>query len=150
MMSYAVPSREKAKTFGQVFTPAGTVFDMVLLKEFIPLLKDVDKTFLDPAVGEGQFPCATLVWKLFFNIERLDEDLALRALKSLYGIDIQPSSVDKTREHLILTLCDAYKFFTGGNFSRLDEARAIVEKNIFYGDSLEIMKQWAEPQLSLF
>ncbi|MBR4032567.1 MAG: hypothetical protein IKP64_14145 [Selenomonadaceae bacterium] len=148
MMTYG--TRGKEKSHAEVFTPAGVVFEMILADGIRPLLQDVDKTILDPAVGQGQFPCAELVWKLFFAIDSLDEVKALRALKSLYGIDIQPSSVATTREHLLQTLCDAFNFFTGKKFSRLNVARMIVDDNFICGDSLKIMKQWAEPQLSLF
>lgn len=148
MMTYA--TRGKEKSHAEVFTPAGIVFDMILQDGLRPVLMDVQKTILDPAVGEGQFPCAELVWKMFYNLDALDEATALLALDSLYGIDIQPTSVAKAREHLLLTIRDAYKFFTGKEFTRTDEARAIVGERIIIGDSLKIMRQWANPQLSLF
>lgn len=149
MMTYATISKERSDKFAEVFTPAGTVFEM-LIPNFNDLLRDPDKTIFDPAVGEGQFPCAELVLKLFFNVERLDEELVLRALKSLYAMDIQATSVVKARNHLIATLQDAFRFFTGNEFTRLDEARAIVEKNIMVDDSLKAMREWANPQQSLF
>ena len=149
MMPYTLRKTEAYYRYAEVFTPPGIVFEM-LLKPFIRQLHNPDVTLFDPAVGHGQFPCAVLVLKLFFNIERLDEDLALRALKSLYGMDIQLPSVEKARVHLIQTLQDAFKYFTGKDFSRLDEARAIVETNIMHGDSLAYMKRLTEPQLSLF
>lgn len=85
-----------------------------------------------------------------FNAQGDSNDFKIRALKSLYGIDIQSSSVAATRAHLVQTLRDAFYFFTGKKFSRLDEARAIVEENFICGDSLKIIEQWTEPQLSLF
>jgi len=149
MMTYCTVDKKQVKDFAEVFTPAGLAFQM-LMPNFNDGLRDVDKTILDPAVGEGQFLCAALVLKHFFNVERIDEDLSLHALKSLYGIDIQPASVAKARAHLLLTLCDSFKYFTGKNFTRLDEAWAIVAGNICVGDSLEIMAEWVNPQQSLF
>ena len=67
----------------------------MLLPEFIDLLKELEKTFFDPCVGEGQFPCAELVLKMFYNVERLNADNALVALKSLHGMDIQAVNVEK-------------------------------------------------------
>lgn len=138
----------------QVFTPAGVVFFMIMADGIRELVQFVDKTMLDPAVGEGQFPCAELVMKMFYNIEQLDEDVALRALKSLYGIDIQSTSVDKAREHLILTLCAAYKKFTGKDFTRIEEAKKIVSENMIVGDSLKLMAKMVEEnserQMTLF
>lgn len=150
MMSYTTEKTKAYFKHAEIFTPPSTVFYMVLHNEVRSLLQDVDKTAFDPAVGHGQFPCAVLVLKIFFNIERLDEDLALRALRSLYGMDIQAASVDKARDHLIQTLQDAFKYFTGKDFSRLDEVRAIVETNIMHGDNIAYMKRLTEPQLSLF
>ena len=155
MMSYSTPQTDKGKNsayhkYAEVFTPAGLVFELVLQEGMRDIVQGVDKTVLDPTVGQGQFPCAELVCKLFYNIDRLDEDLALRALKSLYGIDIQESSVRQAREHLILTLCDSFRFFTGKQFTRLAEAQAVVNENIIQGDSLKIMEQWTNPQGSLF
>ncbi len=150
MMTYATASKDNASKFAEVFTPAGVVFEMILQEDLRDCLQGLDKTMLDPAVGEGQFPCAELVWKMFYNLDDLDAATALLALDSLYGIDIQAASVAKAREHLLLTISDAYKFFTGKEFTRTDEARAIVEERIIVGDSLKIMRQWANPQLSLF
>jgi len=42
------------------------------------------------------------------------------------------------------------KIFTGKEFTRLEEAAAIVENKFIVGDSLKIMKQWAAPQQELF
>lgn len=150
MMTYCQVSKEQVKKHAQIFTPAGLCFEMILQDGIRETVQGVDKTILDPAVGEGQFPCAELVMKLFYNVERLDEELALRALKSLYGIDIQAWSVERARAHLLLTLCDAYRFFTGKEFSRLDVAKEIVEENIIVGDSFKLLKEWTNPQGALF
>ncbi len=150
MMTYCQVSKEQVKKHAQIFTPAGLCFEMILQGGIRETVQGVDKTILDPAVGEGQFPCAELVMKMFYNIERLDEELALRALKSLYGIDIQAWSVERAREHLLLTLQDAYRFFTGKEFTRLDEAKEIVEENMIVGDSLKLMAEWTSPQGKLF
>ena len=138
------------KTKAEVFTPAGVVFYMLMNPSFREVLQGAGKTLLDPAVGQGQFPCAALVLKMFYNVDKLDEDLALRALRSLYGIDIQESSITECKIHLLETLRDAYKFFTGNDFTRFDEAFAIVNENMIVGDSIKIMKEWTTPQPSLF
>lgn len=150
MMSYRIQSKNQVKKFAEVFTPAGCVFDMILQDGIRPLLKDVDKTILDPATGEGQFPCAELVWKLFFNHETLTEQKVLRALKSLYAIDIQPASIDLCKNHLRDTIKDAYKFFTGKDFTRWDDVEKILAENLIVGDSLKVMNDWINPQISLF
>lgn len=150
MMTYEKISKESVKKYAEVFTPPGVVLMMILQEGIRPMLRDVDKTILDPAVGEGQFPCLELVWKIFYQIGNVDEETVLSAARSLYGIDIQPSSVAKTKNHLIQTACDAYKFFTGRDFTATDKLQKIVDENIICGDSLKIMRDWSNPQMSLF
>lgn len=148
MMNYC--TRGKEKSHAEVFTPGGLCFEMCLNPDLRDLFTNVDATVLDPAVGQGQFPCTELVLKMFCNVDKLDEDLALRALRSLYGIDIQESSITECKIHLLQTLRDAYKFFTGNDFTRFDEAFAIVNENMVVGDSMKIMAEWTTPQPSLF
>lgn len=151
MMSYCTVSKnkkDKVKKFAEVFTSAGVVFEMCLQEGLREVISNVDKTIFDPAVGEGQFPCAELVLKMFFNVERLDEEIALRALNSLYGMDIQQASVDKAHAHLIATLRDAFFFFTGKNFSEFESAKEIVADHITCGDSLAYMKKLAQEKMA--
>lgn len=143
-------SKERVAKFAEVFTPPGVVFFMILQDGVRACVADVDKTILDPACGHGQFPCCELVWKMFFGLDKLSEDFVLRAIKSLHGIDIQATSVETTKNHLIQTACDAFKFFTGNEFTRTDEARKILDENFICGDSIKIMREWANPQQSLF
>ena len=150
MMPYTKTKTDAYRKYAEIFSPPGVVAFMVLNDGIRDCVRSVDKTILDPACGHGQFPCFELVCKLFYQVGRLDEDVALRALKSLYGIDIQPASVETTRRHLLKTLADAYKFFTGNDFTRFDEATEIVNENFICGDSLKIMRQCACRQLSLF
>ena len=155
MMSYSTAAEKKDKTsayhkHAEVFTPAGVVFFMIMQDGVRECLQGIDKTIFDPTVGEGQFPCAELVCKMFYNLQSLNEATALIALASLYGMDIQPSSVDKTHKHLLQTLCVAYKFFTGEDFTEIDVAKEIIQKNFWQGDSIKQMEKWINPQLELF
>lgn len=150
MMTYGVKSKSNAKKFAEVFTPPHTVFLMILQPELRPLLADVDKTIFDPATGQGQFPCCELVWKLFFNCDRLNEAIALRALESLYAADIQSKSIETAKTHMLTTLQAAYKFFSSEDFVQMKAAREILDKNFIVGDSLQLMNIWTNPQLSLF
>lgn len=150
MMTYTTKKTDAYKKHAEIFTPPGVVALMVLQDGIRDCVRNVDKTIFDPACGHGQFPCFELVCKLFYQVGRLDEEIALRALKSLYGIDIQQSSVDATKRHLLQTLADAYKFFTGNDFTRFDEAAAIVDENFICDDSLKVMKRWASRKIYLF
>ena len=133
-------SLENKQKFAEVFTPAPTVFEMVLLPEMRDALQDVDTPICDPCVGQGQFPAAELVLKMFYNIDRLDDKAALRALNSLFGIDIQLESVDECRAHMLATICDTFEFFTGRQFDKILFAASIIHHNFIQGDSL---KDWA-------
>lgn len=150
MMSYTIEHGDAYKNFAEVFTPPGVVFQMVLQDGIREIVQDVDKTMFDPCVGEGQFPCAELVLKMFYAIDKLDENTAVRALASLHGVDIQESSVEKTIVHMSDTLCAAYKFFTGKEFTAATDAADIICKNFIVGDSLKLMKKWTNPRQSLF
>jgi len=150
MMPYTTAKTDAYKKHAEVFTPPGLVAFMVLTDGVRDCVRSVDKTIFDPACGHGQFPCFELVCKLFYQIGNLDEEIALRALKSLYGMDIQQSSVDATKRHMIQSLVSAYKFFTGNDFTRFDEAAAIVDENFICDDSLKVMKRWASRKIYLF
>ena len=150
-MPYTTSKTDAYHKHAEVFTPPWIVFFMVLQGGIREIVKDVDKTLFDPCCGHGQFPCAELVCKMFYNVDTLDEETAVRALASLYGADIQAASVDKTRDHLKATIADAYEFFTGKKFSVPDDVLdKIIDRNFLVGDSLKIMKQWTTPQQSLF
>lgn len=147
MMSYSQAAETKDKNsaykkFAQVFTPSGVVFFMIMHEEMRPCVQGLEKTMFDPCCGEGQFPCAELVLKMFYNMEDLNEATALIALASLYGMDIQATSVEKTHNHLVETISAAYKFFTGEEFTEKEVAKKIAEKNFWQGDSLKQMREW--------
>lgn len=133
-------SKENIKKYAEVFTPPQTTFLMGLLPEVRDTLTDVDKPVYDPFVGQGQFPATWLVLRMFYNLDRLDDKLALRALYSLYGNDIQEQSVDECRAHMLATICEAYEFFTGKNFPAqcITYAAAIIERNFFVADTAKL------------
>src|SRR5215216_4577406 len=87
-----VKSRHRVKTYGEVFTPRHMVDGMLdLVREELEAGPGfVDKTFLEPAAGDGNFLVAILRRKLhaiekgFPPEEWLDESLF--ALASIYGI----------------------------------------------------------------
>lgn len=154
MMTYGTKSDERKKLKGEVFTPPSIVFEMVMnLNECLP---DISKTFFDPCIGEGQFPCAELVLKMFYSVDKLNEENALAILSSIFGMDIQADNVDKSRVHMLATFRDAYEFFTGEEISEtaLNKATMIIAQNLKTGNSLEFMQNLnrknTEKQMKLF
>ena len=71
-----------------------------------------DKTFLDPACGDGQFLVWVMVMKLTSgNLSLMHSDTFAqcdisqeyhRHLRTLYGVDIQQDNVDKTKSMLCM------------------------------------------------
>lgn len=144
MMTYGTKSDERRRFNGEVFTPPGVVFNMVMtVNEFLP---DMTRKFFDPCVGEGQFSCAELVLKMFYSVDKLNEENALTILGSIFGTDIQGDNIDQARANMLNTFCDAYQFFTGNEISdpTLDKAIWIIAHNFQIGDGLEVLK--AQPK----
>lgn len=84
MSEQLIKSKQRVKDFAEVFTPAHIVKDMCNL---VPeeMWISVDTTFLEPACGTGNFLAEILERK--FKLCQSWED-GLRALKSVYGMDI--------------------------------------------------------------
>ena len=87
-------SRHRVKTYGEVFTPRHMVDQMLdLVREELETGPDfVDKTFLEPAAGDGNFLVAILHRKLravekSYPLEEWPE-ASLFALASIYGIEL--------------------------------------------------------------
>lgn len=87
-------SRERVKSYGEVFTPLSMVHQMLdLVSEELEFGPDfVDKTFLEPAAGDGNFLVAILERKLRAIETRFTRELwqqeSLFALASIYGIEL--------------------------------------------------------------
>ena len=104
-----IQSKERVQQFGEVFTPDSIVNDMIDLVEG-ELKKDItdeqylEKTWLEPACGDGQFLIRILYRKLEV-ISKLPEEkrqLALvKALTTIYGVDIQEDNVLKSRDRMM-------------------------------------------------
>ncbi|WP_401001093.1 SAM-dependent DNA methyltransferase [Agromyces sp. GXQ0307] len=89
-----VKSRHRVKTYGEVFTPRHMVDRMLdLVREELETGPDfVDKTFLEPAAGDGNFLVAILRRKLHAIEKRYPAEEwpqeSLFALASIYGVEL--------------------------------------------------------------
>lgn len=87
-------SRSRVKTYGEVFTPRHMVDRMLdLVAEELETGPDfIDKTFLEPAAGDGNFLVAILRRKLLAIEERRPrkewQHASLFALASIYGVEL--------------------------------------------------------------
>lgn len=146
-----IKSKQRVKEFAEVFTAQREVKAMC---DLIPqeMYSDVAKTFLEPAVGQGVFLIEILKRK--FPYCKSEKD-GLKALNSVYGVDIQADNVAECRTRLV----ELYKenFPNANNFA-VSMALAIANNNIICDDFLnpktEIVKAWHKQaktgQLSLF
>ena len=104
----------RVKATGEVFTPTPLVqevLDRLPTEQF----SDPNKTFLDPACGDGQFLGEVIIRKLENGIE------FETALSTIYGVDLMEDNVELCRERM---LCGR------------EDLRHIVEQNIVCADAL--------------
>ena len=126
--------KERIQKYGEVFSPQWLVEQMCdeLPEEaFAP-----DKTFLEPACGDGVFVCEILRRKFHRCKKRRDYSTALA---SVYAMDIQQRNVDATIEN-VRNLCNDY-------FKPNAADIAIIGDHIILCDSLKVMRMMNDPQL---
>jgi hypothetical protein len=140
-----VNSRHRVKTYGEVFTPRHMVDWMLdLVREELETGPDfVDKTFLEPAAGHGNFLVAILHRKLR-AVEKnypLKEwtDASLFALSSIYGIELLEDNHRDAKEAM---LTEFLRFHEEHGVpcrpdTRLWQAAAfLIDTNVVRGDTL--------------
>lgn len=117
-----VKSKKRVKEKGEVFTPPSLVNEM--LDQLPPETWQPNKTFLDPACGNGNM----LVEVVRRKIEK--GHCPIQAISTTYGIDIMEDNIKECKERLLA--------FTDGS----EEAKYWLNKNIKCADSLEV--NWEE------
>lgn len=129
-----IKSKQRVKDFAEVFTPKHIVKDMC---DLVPeeMWTNVETTFLEPACGTGNFLAEILERK--FKLCESWED-GLRALKSVYGVDIQQDNVEETKGRLFEMYIK--QFPKSPAISGLMAAQ-ILENNIVCGD---FIKDWTD------
>ena len=134
-----IKSKKRVKDFAEVYTPKFIVKDMC---DLIPkeTWDNIESTFLEPASGTGNFLVEIYARKL----ERCqNEKDGLKALNSIYGVDIQADNVCESRKRLV----DMFiaKFPNANEYAEFF-AWAIVSNNIICDDFLnpqtETLKSW--------
>ena len=119
-----IKSNKRVKDSGEVFTPTELV-DEMLDKLPQDVFTNPEKTFIDPACGDGNFLVRVLERKI------QNGSTPLQALQTTYGIDIMPDNIDECRERLLGVA-------TRRNNGRADKAwRESLLNNIRFGNTLE-------------
>lgn len=135
-------SVERAQELGEVFTNKREVDAMLNL---VPdMFVSLDSTFLEPACGHGNFLVEILARKIeLITPERFGtepgwfEFCLLRALASIFAIDISQENVDEARHRLFEMVEAAHAIYGELPSEGFDKAVAkILETNIILGDSL--------------
>lgn len=141
----AVKSRIRVKSYGEVFTPRHMVDRMLdLVREELEAGPDfVDKTFLEPAAGHGNFLVAILRRKLAaiknrYAAEKWPHE-SLFALASIYGVELLE---DNYQDAKAITLAEFVGFHEAhgvacGTRTSLHSAAAyLIDTNIVRGNTL--------------
>lgn len=126
--------KERISKFGEVFTPTPIVAQMADLLE----LEDAEvfapeKTFLEPACGEGVFVLEILRRKFARCRTRADYSAALR---SVWAMDIQERNVEATIKN-VEALCREY-------FAPTKKDLVVISDHVILCDSLKVMKMMGE------
>ena len=140
-----VKSRHRVRAYGEVFTPRHIVDRMLdLVREELETGPDfVDKTFLEPAAGHGNFLVAILRRKLHAVEKNYPPEewleASLFALASIYGIELLE---DNHRDAKAIMLAEFLHFHKEhgvpcGPATSLRKAAAfLIDTNVVRGDTL--------------
>lgn len=125
-------SKERVKKFGEVFTPEWLVKKMcdMLDDENGGHAFDIEKTFLEPCCGTGNFAVEIIGRKLAKC--KTAEDVRT-AVTSYYTIEIQEDNVRECRERVAALVAEQFPGV---------EVRDILERNIVRGDFLHPEGIW--------
>ena len=141
----AVRSRHRVKTYGEVLTPRHMVDQMLdLVGDDLETSPDfVDRTFLEPAAGHGNFLVAILRRKLLAIEKRYPAEAwaaeSLFALASIYGIELLE---DNHQDAKAVMLAEFHGFHQahgtpcGPDTDLHRAATFLIETNIVRGDTL--------------
>lgn len=140
-----IKNRNRVRDLAEVYTHYREVTAMLdLVPDMFPsedAPDNLDKTFLEPAAGHGNFLVEILRRKLAavaparYRGEEYEHRI-LRCLASIYGIDIDPENVADSRRHMraaIATHVGDSASRTDGFWSAVD---AILTTNIVRADTL--------------
>ena len=122
-----IKSKDRVQKHGEVFTAEREVKAMCGLLP--PEMFEPEKTFLEPACGEGVFIIEILKRKFANCKKRKDYTIALQ---SIYGMELQADNVDICIKNII-DLCNKY-------FKPTKEEIQIINEQIIQADSLKVMK----------
>lgn len=151
-----VKSKKRVADHGEVFTSQREVNAMLdLVKQET---ERIESRFLEPACGDGNF-LAEILRRKFVVVEnrykksQLEfERNAITAISSVYGIDILEDNVFACRARLLGIFTEFYSqnYKDKVNPKVVDSAKFILNKNIIWGDALDLRTVGDKPQPLIF
>ena len=149
-------SKQRIAEHGEVFTSQREVNAMLdLVKQET---ERIDSRFLEPACGTGNFLIEILERKLQvvekkYHKSQLEfERNLVLAVSSIYGIDIQNDNIIECRNRLFEIADKSYtRLFKKKTKNEVRRAlQFILEKNIIWGDALDLKTVGATPHQIIF
>lgn len=140
-----VKSRHRVKAYGEVFTPRHMVTRMLNLvrDELETGPHFVDKTFLEPAAGDGNFLVAILHRKLRAIEKRYQPrhwpDESLFALASIYGVELLEDNHGDAKHALLvefLRFHASHEVPCGPRTNLRRAATFLIDSNVVRGNAL--------------
>lgn len=140
-----VRSRHRVKTYGEVFTPRHMVDRMLdLVREELETGPDfVDKTFLEPSAGDGNFLLAILRRKLQAIESRYPAQAwpreSLFALASIYGVELLEDNHQDAKAFILAEFQgfhQAHGIACGARTNLHRAAVYLIDTNIVCGNTL--------------
>lgn len=128
-----IKSKRRVKAFAEVYTPKWLVDDMLDMldrESGHSVFDSLQRTFLEPACGNGNYIVAIISRKLKLCKNAHDAELACA---SVYGIDIQQDNVDECRARV--------KVLVHAEYPDADIDH-ILRRNIVCGDTLHPETIW--------
>ena len=143
-MAIQIVSKQRVTDHGEVLTAPREVNAMLDLVR--QETERIESRFLEPACGNGNFLAEILERKLRvvesrYARSQLDyERMAVLAVSSIYGIDIQEDNVSECRGRLFGIFDRHYTGFfkLSAREECRDAVRYILERNIVHGDALSL------------
>ena len=139
-----IKSKQRVQKHGEVFTPSWMVQKMLDTPGIKEATEDINKTFLEPSAGDGNFLEAILERKLSAVTKNYDKrnwkTKSLFALSSIYGIEFLEDNLEVARSRMFLHYLDWYEDSFGVRLSSKTDiyksAHYLIKKNVVRGNTL--------------
>ena len=143
-MENQIKSKKRVAKFGEVYTAKQQVMDMVDMVN--SAASEINTTVLEPACGNGNFLAEVLERKqkviAAYPLSQQERECeTLKAVSSIYGVDIQRDNVVECRERLYQQVVNVHSW--PSQFCKM--VRNILERNIVCGDTLTMMAEDGTP-----